>query len=87
MSASPPRLLLVEDDLDLRKELLDALGSVGLEAEVAEKAARLNAPTPAPAPASAAGPSGAAAGEGSGEGTGASADEVASLLDRFNMSG
>lgn len=35
MSASPPRLLLVEDDLDLRKELLDALGSVGLEAEVA----------------------------------------------------
>ena len=26
MSASPPRLLLVEDDLDLRKDLLDALG-------------------------------------------------------------
>ena len=35
MSASPPRLLLVEDDLHLRKELLDALGSVGLESEVA----------------------------------------------------
>lgn len=35
MSASPPRLLLVEDDLDLRKDLLDALGSVGLESEVA----------------------------------------------------
>lgn len=35
MPASPPRLLVVEDDSLLRKELLDALNSVGLESEVA----------------------------------------------------